>query len=250
MEEQMREGSARVGLPDQMVARIIAAVAAGEHPPGSRLPPEEVLARQYEVSRLTLREAVKVLRDKGVLSVEQGRGTFVNPVTQWSVLDPVLLAARSALGSEAALLATKLTEARRVVEVGAAELAALRRTDADLTRMAEAITRMRASHEREDVAEFSAADMAFHDALNQAADNPFLAALFGPIAALLLEIRRHTSATEQRRVVAIDAHQKILDAVASGDSRAAWVAASEHLGETRRVVDEVVASADVPRSSA
>lgn len=240
----MREGSARLGLPDQMVARIIAAVAAGEHPPGSRLPPEEILARRYDVSRLTLREAVKVLRDKGVLSVEQGRGTFVNPVTEWSILDPVLLAARSALGTEAALLAIKLTEARRVVEVGAAELAAQRRTDDDLARMADAIARMRASHEREDVAEFSAADMDFHDALNRAADNPFLSALFGPIAALLLEIRRHTSATGQRRAMAITEHQKILDAVASGDPGAAWAAASEHLDETRRVVEEVLASAD------
>jgi DNA-binding FadR family transcriptional regulator len=240
----MREGLARLGLPDQMVARIIAAVAAGEHPPGSRLPPEEILARRYDVSRLTLREAVKVLRDKGVLSVEQGRGTFVNPVTEWSILDPALLAARSALGTEAALLAIKLTEARRVVEVGAAELAAQRRTDDDLARMADAIARMRAGHEREDVAEFSAADMDFHDALNRAADNPFLSALFGPIAALLLEIRRQTSATGQRRAAAITEHQKILDAVASGDPGAAWAAASEHLGATRRVVEEFLASAD------
>lgn len=233
----------RSGLPDQLVSRIIATVAAGEHPPGSRLPPEEVLASRYEVSRLTLREAVKVLRDKGVLRVQQGRGTFVNPPGEWSVLDPALLATRSALDGEAATLATKLIEARRVVEVGVAELAAARRTPEDLDRMRAAITRMREAHHAGDVAGFSAADVAFHDELNRAADNPFLAALFQPIASLVYQVRIHTSATAQMQVVAIAGHEKILVAVESGDPAAAWSAASEHLAETHRVVDRVLGTA-------
>jgi GntR family transcriptional repressor for pyruvate dehydrogenase complex len=229
----------RRGLPDQLVSRIIAAVAAGEHPPGSRLPPEDVLAGRYDVSRLTLREAVKVLRDKGVLRVEQGRGTFVNAPGEWSVLDPALLATRSALGGDSAL-ATKLIEARRVVEVGVAELAALRRTTEDLDRMRGAIDRMRNAHQAGDVAEFSEADVAFHDVLNQAADNPFLAALFQPIASLAYEVRRHTSSTERLRVVAVAGHERILAAVVAGDPGAAAAAASDHLAEAHRVVDRVL----------
>ena len=227
-------------LPDQLVRRVISAVAQGEHPPGSRLPPEDVLARRYQVSRLTLREGVKVLRDKGVLRVEHGRGTFVNAPAEWSVLDPALLAARSAMEAESGLLAVKLTEARRVVEVGVAELAATRRTDEDLARMDAAISRMRESDARDDVGEFSIADVAFHDALNRAADNPFLSALFQPIATLVYDVRRRTSATPQQRVVAIAEHQKILDAVAAGDPAQAWAAASEHLHSAGRVVDEVL----------
>ena len=230
----------RRGLPDQLVSRIIAAVAAGEHPPGARLPPEELLANRYDVSRLTLREAVKVLRDKGVLRVHQGRGTFVNAPSEWSVLDPALLATRSALGGEAGSLATKLIEARRVVEVGVAELAAARRTPGDLDRMRGAIVRMQEAHRAEDVAEFSAADVAFHNALNRSADNPFLAALFQPIASLLYQVRVHTSATAELQVVAIAGHEKILAAIKSGDPAAAWSAASEHLAETHRVVDWVL----------
>jgi GntR family transcriptional repressor for pyruvate dehydrogenase complex len=236
----------RRGLPDQLVSRIIAAVATGEHPPGTRLPPEEVLAGRYDVSRLTLREAVKVLRDKGVLRVQQGRGTFVNSPAEWSALDPALLATRSALGGEAGALATKLVEARRVVEVGVAELAASRRSPADLDRMRAAITRMQEAHRAEDVAEFSAADMAFHDALNQSADNPFLAALFQPIASLVYEVRLHTSSTAEMQVVAIAGHEKIFVAVESGDPAAAWSAASEHLAETHRVVDRVLGPGAVP----
>lgn len=244
----MEETPAQGGLPDLVVTRLISAVAAGEHPPGSRLPPEDVLATRYAVSRLTLREAVKVLRDKGLLRVEQGRGTFVNPPGEWSVLDPTLLATRSALSSGSGSLARKLTEARRVVEVGVAELAALHRTDVDLARMRAAISRMRECHSRGDVTEFSAADVAFHDALNQAAGNPFLSALFEPIAALVHEVRRHTSSTAEMRAVAIDAHEQILEAVAAGDVARAWAAVSEHLGETRRVVDLVVRQNELPGS--
>lgn len=233
----------RRGLPDQLVSRIIAAVAAGEHPPGSRLPPEEELAGRYDVSRLTLREAVKVLRDKGVLRVQQGRGTFVNAPGEWSVLDPALLATRSALGGDSGALATKLIEARRVVEVGVAELAALRRTTEDLDRMRGAVDRMRNAHQSGDVAEFSEADVAFHDVLNQAADNPFLAALFQPIASLAYEVRRHTSSTERLRVVAVAGHERILAAVAAGDPGAAAVAASDHLAEAHRVVGRVLGPA-------
>lgn len=236
----------RAGLPDQLVSRIIAAVAAGEHPPGTRLPPEDVLASRYDVSRLTLREAVKVLRDKGVLRVHQGRGTFVNAPGEWSVLDPALLATRSALGGEAGSLATKLIEARRVVEVGVAELAAARRTPEDLDRMRAAIIRMQEAHRAEDVAEFSAADVAFHDALNRAADNPFLVALFQPIASLVYQVRMHTSSTAELQVVAIAGHEKILVAIESGDPAAAWSAASVHLAETHRVVDRVLGAGTTP----
>jgi GntR family transcriptional regulator, transcriptional repressor for pyruvate dehydrogenase complex len=242
----MQQTPGHAGLPDQLVARLISAVAAGEHPPGSRLPPEDTLATRYTVSRLTLREAVKVLRDKGVLRVEQGRGTFVNSPDQWSVLDPTLLATRSALSVGSGSLARKLTEARRVVEVGVAELAATRRTDADLDRMRAAIACMRECHGRGDVPAFSAADVAFHDALNHAADNPLLSALFEPIAALVHEVRRHTSSTAEMRAVAIDAHEEILQAVEAGDPVKAWTAMSEHLSETRRVVDRVVGQTNLP----
>jgi GntR family transcriptional repressor for pyruvate dehydrogenase complex len=239
-ETPVQAAGRRPGLPDQLVSRIIAAVASGEHPPDSRLPPEELLASRYDVSRLTLREAVKVLRDKGVLRVQQGRGTFVNGPAEWSVLDPALLAARSALGGDAGTLATKLIEARHVVEVGVAELAAVRCTEADLDRMTDTIAGMRSAHARSDVAEFSKADMAFHDALNQAAHNPFLAALFGPIAALGYDIRRRTSSTTEMRTRAIAEHEKILAAVAACDPAAASKAASEHLSQAHRVVDQVL----------
>ncbi len=232
-------GTARQGLPDQVVSRLLAAVSQGEHPPGSRLPPEAELAARANVSRLTLREAVKVLRDKGVLRVEQGRGTFVNPPQHWSPLDPELLASRTALqGGSEGLLLQQLIEARRVVEVGIAGLAAARRTEQDLDALAAIVRRMRSSHELGDVPAFSLADTAFHEAVLEAAANPFLTALFEPIRTLVHQVRVRTSLDPGMRQRAIGAHSAILEALVAGDQDAARQATLAHVDDTDRALAE------------
>ena len=232
----------RRGLPDQIVGELLSAVARGDYPPDSRLPPEAELAALTNVSRLTLREAVKVLRDKGVLRVEHGGGTFVNPPAQWSALDAELLASRTALeGGSAGQLAEQVLEARRVVEVGIAGLAAQRRTEEHLDRMSAVLDRMCASHEADDVVGFSLADSAFHDGFMQAAANPFLAALLDPIRTLAEQVRITTSYAPENRKAAIRGHSDILEAIRNGDPEAAQRAASDHLDDTQEMI--VVSSA-------
>src|SRR3954469_16193849 len=137
----------RVTLADQVVQNLVDAIARGDHPPNSRHPPEGKLPQLRDVSRLTVREAIKVLRLKGVVRVEQGRGTFVNPPSRWAPLDPILLAARTASIHDAGELAKRLTEARRLVEVGVAELAAERRSMAALHALEDELAAMYASLE-------------------------------------------------------------------------------------------------------
>lgn len=229
----------RLALPDQVVSQLLAAVSSGEHPPGSQLPPEAELAARANVSRLTLREAVKILRDKGVLRVEQGRGTFVNPPELWSALDPGLLASRSALdGAGAAPFAQQLMEARTVVELGATRLAAQRRTDEDVDRMRDTVEGMQSGHDSGDIASYTAADRSFHEALLVAARNPFLAALFEPIRTLVEQVRVTTACDCTMREKAIAAHTAILDAVVAGDERAATRAMWAHVEEAHLAAAE------------
>ena len=228
---------ARPGLPDQVVSELLRAVARGEHPPGSRLPPEADLAASAKVSRLTLREAVKVLRDKGVLRVEQGRGTFVNPPERWSALDAELLASRTALeGGSAGLLGRQLVEARRVVEVGIAGLAAERRSADDLEGLQSVVELMRSSHGRGAVAAVASAARPVHEGLPTAAANPFLAALFEPIRTLVHQVRVTTAHEAGLREKAIAAHSRILEAVAAGHAEQACEAMAAHIDETHRAV--------------
>ena len=231
----------RLALPYQVVGQLLAAVTRGEHPPGSQLPPEAELAARADVSRLTLREAVKILRDKGVLRVEHGRGTFVNPPELWSPLDPELLASRAALdGAASALFAQQLLEARTVVELGVTRLAAQRATEADVDRMRETVDAMRSGHDTGDLAGYTAADRAFHEALLMAARNQVLAALFEPIRTLVEQVRVTTACDLTMREKAIGAHSRILDAVAAGDEGAAARAMWEHVEEAH------LAAADGP----
>src|SRR5438046_3807641 len=152
----------RRGLADQLVEHLVAAILRGDHPPDSRLPPEDKRAELFKVSRLTVREAVQELRHKGVVRVEQGRGTFVNPATRWSPLDPTLLMARAGSAEGTEDLAVKLTEARRLVEVGVSGLAAQRRTPQDVVELRHALERMQETSDRADVDGFTQADLEFH----------------------------------------------------------------------------------------
>jgi GntR family transcriptional repressor for pyruvate dehydrogenase complex len=228
----------RVPLADQLVDHLVEAIARGDHPPGSRLPPEDKLSELAAVSRLTVREAIRVLRMKGVVRVEQGRGTFVNPTSRWAPLDPTLLAARTASPADAGELARKLTEARRMVEIGAAELAAERRSMADLRALEREIAANYAA--LDDVDAFAEADVAFHAAVISAADNSFVAALFEPVGTLLRQVRRDTLGTRELREQAIAWHARILEAIRAGSREAARAAMEGHMDATFAVVEDVI----------
>lgn len=238
--------SARPGLADRVVRDLLSAIEDGSYPAGSRLPPETVLAEAAGVSRLTLREAVRVLRDKGVLRVEQGRGTFVNDSALWSALDPELLASRAMLDGDPAVTAWQITETRSLVEAGVAGLAAERRSAADVEALRCELDRMRGALHKDDVTDFSEADIAFHDAVMRAAGNPFLAALMEPVKALVTQVRTHTSLALDMRVTAIAAHTAIMEAVVAGDADSARRTMSEHMVQTHRVIDRLVASGALP----
>lgn len=240
----------RQSLPAQVAHEFLAAIVGGAYEPGSRLPPEPELVAMTGVSRLTLREAMKLLQAIGVVRVEQGRGTFVNPPPRWNPLDPMVLSARAAAGPDAgAAVGLKLLEARRLVEVGVAELAAVRRGKAHLDAMTQALVQQRSAHDAGDTDRFVAADIAFHQALMDAAGNEVVAALFGPIQSMVHEGRRLTSSWPDARALAIRAHERILAAVRRQDPNAARQRMLEHLEATAAALEEHAAKQAAARTA-
>jgi DNA-binding FadR family transcriptional regulator len=219
-------------LADNLAEEILGGVLAGRYPVGTALPSESELAETSGLSRSTVREAVKTLQAKGVLRIVHGRGTFVTPTEQWSVLDPALLIARSAAQADALLLPLKFIEARRLVEVGVAELAATRRDDNDVEQLAASLADMRRASRAKDVEAFVLADIRFHQIVLDAADNAFLAAIFDPLAQILRLTRYQTSAHAPVRQHAISHHNNILRAMAAGDPAAAGQAMHAHIVQT------------------
>lgn len=219
----------RTTLVDTVTERLLERIVSGEFAEGDALPPETILAEQSGASRLTVREAVKVLASQEVLSPVQGRGTFVNPVERWTSLEALIRVQRG----DASTAIAQLVEVRAMIEVGAAELFAVRCTDAELDAMAADLDAMRAAHERADVNAFVAADLTFHSRVLNGCGNPFVRAAFQPIAHTLQNARRRTSEVPQIREHAIAHHDNIVTALRSGSPAEAGAAMRAHLIQTR-----------------
>ena len=209
------------GLFDDIVARRLTADQA--------LPSEPELGERFEVSRVTVREAIKTLQARGVVRVESGRGSFVQPVARWTSLSAVL-AATSATGDAEA--AEQLIELRRIFETGAAALAAGRVTAEEVDAVAADLDAMRAAHEADDLASFVAADLSFHDRIIAASRNPFLTVMFAPLTEVLSERRAQTSRVRVIQQHAITEHAHVLAALRSGDAEAARRAMDRHMQQT------------------
>ena len=228
----MRQGRAEV-----VAEQLLDLVLDGTFPVGGVLPSEAELATRFGVSRLTVREAIRSLASTRVIHVRQGRSSVVNPTAEWSPLDGRLLAARGRLEGDPLLLPMRLLEARRAVEIAIAELAAQRRRDSHLERLAAWHDAMERAHAGGDAAGASEADLAFHGLLFEAADNVFLEALFEPLASVLATLRRNTSSVPEIRRHALACHAAILRAVVAGDAVAAGEAMRAHLVQTEADVE-------------
>ncbi|MGW3628070.1 FadR/GntR family transcriptional regulator [Streptomyces sp. NPDC000880] len=229
----------RRDLVDTVADALIRDITTGKYPAGSALPNEQELASLLGVSRPTLRGAIKSLNAKSVVQVHHGKGMFVNPVSQWSALDPQLLSYR--VGSDPSL-PKRLIEARRFIEAAACELAATRRSEEDLAALEKTLTDMIAAADTADVEGFVHADLTFHQIILTASRNPFIAALFDPIGQLLHLTRTQTSAHPEIRDHAIERHRHVLAALTSRDPEAARLAMIRHMHQTEDDFDQYVAS--------
>lgn len=220
----------RPGLVDQAINAILDRVLDGTFAVDEALPPETELASLLEVSRLTMREAVRSLSDRGVLRVVHGRGTFLTPRDQWRDLPMVIRAlARETPKRE---LGVQLTQVRRMIEVGACGLAADNRTDADVAEMRELLDSYDDAAARGDLDEVVRLDIEFHSAILRASGNPFLATIMTPLAEALHTSRATTAARADVRDRAQGHHRRIAEMIAAGDPDGAKDAMRAHMTQT------------------
>lgn len=212
----------RSSLPEEVAQQILGLLREEELRPGDQLPAERDLAKLLGVSRPVVREALRALAIMRVVEIRQGAGTFVTalePQQLISHLDFVFPKDRRAL--------LKLAEARRVVEVGNARLAATRVTESQLERLRALVTLLEGAVG--DEPRFRQLDMEFHDAVCEAADN-FLMTQFMKIAAVLGEVsREETGSSSDVRRALLRSHNDILAALESRDPERAEEAMVDHL---------------------
>lgn len=218
-------------LVAQAVEEILDRIADGRFGVTAALPGEVELAADLNVSRLTMREAVKILKARGVLNVVQGRGTFVAPQSEWTDL-ATLISMTLRTGSEREV-GQKLVELRRMIEVGSAGLAARNRCDADIAELASQIEIMDEAGAADDVEKVVAADLAFHRAIMVASGNPFISAVMAPMEYTLRQSRFLTAARPDVRERAQVHHKEILRAIRDRDEEGAKDAMRSHMTQTR-----------------
>lgn len=193
-------------------------IVSGHYKSGDLLDGEIDASERLSISRTAYREAVRILAAKGLIEVRPKVGTRVLPRRDWHLLDPDVLSWIFEFEPDDHLLKS-LFELRNIVEPQAAALAAERRTDGQLARMAEALKRM--GEHTLATPEGRAADQQFHAALLEASDNPFLANLTSGIEAA---IEWTTIFKQRERPLTRDPmpdHIRVHEAIAASDANEA-----------------------------
>jgi len=214
-------------LYERIVSQIEQLIESGELQVGDQLPSERELAEQFAVSRTAVREAVKALRQKGLVEIRPGRGTFITNGASDNI--------RDSLGMLMKMGATKgsgnLVEVREILEPEIAALAATRITDEYIAAMENAVKIMDTALDDVDV--FVEADLDFHLALAEGTQNPFIPILMDSIIDLLREQRKRIGLTKGGLRRGQIHHKKILDAVTRRDPQASRQAMQDHLTQVR-----------------
>jgi DNA-binding FadR family transcriptional regulator len=218
-------------LHAQVVDAVVRMIVGGQLAPGSLLPTEPEMSARFGVSRSVVREALRVLGEKGLIEVRHGSGTRVTTPDRWDALDPAVLAALRERGASATVL-HDLLEARTIVECEVAALAAERANPQERDALQAAITTMRES--LDDPARFVTGDSAFHLTLLRAARNRVLERMTQPMHELLSYAQALTDAIPGVLTRALAEHEAIADAVSRRDPDAARNAMRTHLAQTQR----------------
>jgi len=214
-------------LYEQIVQQIEESVLNGSLKPGDQLPAERELAQRLGVSRTAVREAVKALREKGLVEAYSGRGTFVTDGTSQAARQSFDLMVK--IGQQEG--APHLAELRLILEPGIAALAAVRVKEEDLSAMREAVAVM--DRAQDDPEAYIEADLDFHLALAETVANPLILSLIDSIVGLLREQRIKIFNVEggpQRGQVH---HKRILEAMERRDAEMARTAMRAHLEQVR-----------------
>ena len=209
-------------LAEQVVIQVRDMIRQGKLRPGDRLPSERELAKRLGISRASLRPGLRFLAAMGVLTSRHGSGTYIADGPPALDSEPLrMLAALHGFTQD------EMFEARRLLEVGLAGLAAEHATDDHLATMAEEVTEMYAT--LDDPQQYLIHDIRFHRAIAAGSGNQILAALMDMVSAVMYERRSATVERATDLKESAEMHRKIYRLIRGRKADEARVAMSEHL---------------------
>ncbi len=223
--DDARTPAARLGVA--VVHDLVSAIVRGEVKAGESLPPEGTLSAHFGVSRTVIRESVKRIEEKGLVTVVQGRGTQAQPSTAWNMLDPVVLTALVENDDSLGVL-DELAVVRSALEGSMSAETATRRTDAELAELQRALDHMAATID--DEAAYSQADVDFHFLVMTISGNRLAENITKVLFQRARESNRFTGTpTGDAFQATLEEHRRVLDAIEAGDAAAAEAHMRTHI---------------------
>ncbi len=224
-------------LCEQVARQLQDMILAGDLPEGSQLPPERELTERFGVSRTVIREAMKLLGERGLVEVLPGKGSFVTRLSTEAVslYIGLLVKAREASPS-------LFHEVRTALEVAAAGHAAIRTTPEELAALRSVVETMEDCLLRDSEEGFIAGDLELHAMLAEASHNPLFRALLEPIRGAIADLRHLTYAVSgsPRRGQAF--HRSLVQAIERGDAIAAREIMQQHMAQVAGDIEEALAA--------
>jgi DNA-binding FadR family transcriptional regulator len=218
-----RDPRRSMSVTDDAIEKIRELIVSGQWGPGDRLPPEAELAARLGLSRNSLREAVRALSLVRVLEVRQGDGTYVTSLEADLLLESTRFATHLMRNN----IVLELYAVRRMLEPGAAALAAARIDEEGVAALGRELDRMVAA---ESVEELVDADMAFHSVIARASGNSVLSSLLESLSTRTLRARIWRGRDEAGALDDTRAdHRRIYDAIRHRDPDLARAMAAVHV---------------------
>jgi DNA-binding FadR family transcriptional regulator len=213
-------GPAHAQITDELRRLIV----TGKLEPGRKLPNETDLARLLNVSRSTVREALRTLSSQRLITTRRGvhGGTFISQPDAGQLGDLLSSGLDVLSGPHGTLTMEHLLEARELIEVPAARLAAARRTDDHIAMMERQLS------DDPDLQVDAKMHTRFHQAVYAACDNDLITLMARPISAVL-SVRFLTAQTPEFWSTVVQEHRQMAEAIAAGNGEAAAAAAATHL---------------------
>jgi DNA-binding FadR family transcriptional regulator len=216
-------------LASALAGDLVGRIVRGQYAPGASMPSEPALCENFSVSRTVVREAVKMLQEKGLVQVRRGSGTTVNPRVMWNMLDELVLTASVAEDSGLDVL-DDLVVTRRILESDMAHVAA-RHADQETVEQLEQLV---AAMDRlvDDPAAYAVQDRAFHDTIMRTSGNSIARAVVRALESQVVNTARYLGEIRRDLCVASNAgHRNIYLRIAAHDPEGAASAMFTHITE-------------------
>lgn len=221
------------------VDHIGQAIVSGHYQPGTAIPPEPMLCEELGVSRTVVREAVKSLIAKGLVTSGPKVGTRVLAPEHWNWFDPDVITWQGEAGLTHEFL-RDLQDLRRIVEPAAVRMAAERATPEDIADIERAYEGMR--HAVEEGGDYVTNDLHFHQGLLRASRNRMIVQMSKALGALLRTSFEISTTRKDGPRNSLPLHRAVLDAVRAHDAAKAESAALTLIDGARDDIETVLAS--------